>query len=156
MPLAAEGKKAPSFKSVNTQGDKVSLADLMGKNGLVLYFYPKDMTPGCTTESCDFRDNLKKLNAAGFQVAGVSRDSIARHQKFTEKYELNFPLIADESGEVCEKYGVWQEKKFMGKTHMGIVRSTFVIGSDGKIKKVYSPVKVKDHIAQILEDIKQL
>ena len=156
MPLAEEGKKAPSFKSVNTKGDKVSLADLMGKNGLILYFYPKDMTPGCTTESCDFRDNLKKLNTAGFNVAGVSRDSAERHRKFTEKYELNFPLVSDESGEVCEKYGVWQEKKFMGKTHMGIVRSTFVIGSDGKVKKVYSPVKVKDHVAQILEDIKQL
>ena len=156
MTKLAEGKKAPSFKSINTAGEKISLKDLMGKNGIVLYFYPRDLTPGCTTEACDFRDQLKNLNKAGFNVAGVSKDRVELHKRFTEKKELNFPLISDESGEVCEKYDVWHEKTFMGKKHMGIVRSTFIISNDGKIKKIYSPVKVKGHVEEILKDIKEL
>ena len=155
MPLQ-EGSKAPAFKSPDTQGNKVSHDDLTGTEGLVLYFYPKDLTPGCTTEACDFRDNLKALNKKGYNVAGVSRDPVNLHQRFTEKKELNFPLISDESGEICEKYGVWKEKTFMGKKHMGIVRTTFIIDKNKKIKKIYDPVKVKGHVEQILKDIEEL
>ncbi len=154
MGAVAEGKKAPTFTSVNTKGEKVKLSELVGTKGLVLYFYPKDSTPGCTTEACDFRDHWEQLKKAGYNVVGVSKDSPKSHQKFTEKQNLNFDLISDESGEICEKYGVWQEKTFMGKKHMGIVRTTFVMDSSLKIQKIYDKVSVKGHVAQILEDIK--
>jgi peroxiredoxin Q/BCP len=147
------GKKAPSFNAINTKAEKVKLADLVGKNGLVLYFYPKDSTPGCTVEACDFRDNFEALKKLGFNVVGVSKDETKSHQKFTEKQNLNFDLITDVKGEICEKYGVWQEKTFMGKKFMGIVRTTFLIDSSLKILKIYSNVKVKGHASQILKDI---
>lgn len=155
MPLK-ENTKAPNFSALSTEGKKVTLTDMVGKKGLILYFYPKDLTPGCTTEACDFRDNYDSLKKAGYNVAGVSKDSVSLHQRFTEKKELNFPLLADESGEICGKYDVWKEKTFMGKKHMGIVRTTFIIDKDLKIRKIYDPVKVKGHVEQILEDIKSL
>lgn len=150
-----EGKKAPSFTAVDDNGKKVSLKDFAGKK-VVLYFYPKDMTPGCTTEACDFRDSMTKLKRKKVAVLGVSRDSQARHEKFRDKYDLNFPLLVDEDGKICEKYGVWQEKSLYGKKFMGIVRSTFIIDSEGKIAKHYPKVKVKGHVDQILEDLTEI
>ncbi len=150
------GKKAPSFTGINTQGVKRKLSELVGEKGLVLYFYPKDNTPGCTTEACDFRDNYENLKKLGFNVVGISRDDEKSHKKFTEKQNLNFELISDVSGEICEKYGVWQEKVFMGKKSMGIVRTTFLIDSSLKILKIYPKVSVKGHVAQIMKDIEEL
>lgn len=150
------GKKVPNLTVKTTQGEETKLQDLLGKKGLVIYFYPKDMTPGCTTEACDFRDNFGALKKLGFAVVGVSKDSTKSHQKFTEKEGLNFDLISDESGEVCEKFGVWREKSFMGKKHMGIVRSTFVIGADLKILKSYDNVKANGHVDKVLADLKEM
>ncbi|EQA36559.1 redoxin [Leptospira inadai serovar Lyme str. 10] len=150
------GAKAPSFTGTNQSGEKVELKNLLGKKGLVLYFYPKDQTPGCTAEACDFRDNFARLKKEGFNVVGVSKDSIKSHQKFIEKQELNFTLIADEDGSICEKYGVWQLKKFMGREFMGIIRTTLLIGPDLKILKIYPKVSVKGHVDEILADIKAL
>ncbi|MDF3819690.1 thioredoxin-dependent thiol peroxidase [Leptospira sp. 96542] len=150
------GKKAPSFTAVNQNNEKVKLADLTGKNGLVLYFYPRDMTPGCTTEACDFRDNFNRLKKLGFNVVGISKDNPKSHTKFIEKQELNFDLISDETGEICEKYGIWREKVFMGRRALGIVRSTFLLDPNLKIKKIYDPVKVKGHVDEILKDIQEL
>lgn len=151
-----EGGKAPAFTGTDESGQKKDLKNLMGEKGLVLYFYPRDLTPGCTTEACDFRDNFSRIKKQGFQVVGVSKDSIKSHQKFIEKQELNFTLISDEDGSICEKYGVWQLKKFMGRESMGIVRTTFLIGPDLKILKIYPKVSVKGHVDQILADIKAL
>jgi peroxiredoxin Q/BCP len=150
------GKKAPTFTAPNTQGEMVKLQDLVGKKGLILYFYPKDATPGCTTEACDFRDNLSRLTKHGYNVVGISKDNTKSHQKFTDKQSLNFPLISDESGEICEKYGVWQEKVFMGRKGMGIVRTTFLLDSSLKVLKVYEKVKVAGHVDAILSDIETL
>lgn len=151
-----EGKKAPSFTGINTEGVKRKVSELVGEKGLVLYFYPKDSTPGCTIEACDFRDNFTNLKKLGFNVVGISKDSEKSHKKFTEKQGLNFELIADVSGEICEKYGVWQEKVFMGRKGMGIVRTTFLLDANLKILKVYPKVKVAGHVAQIINDIKEL
>lgn len=151
-----EGKKAPSFTGINEKGEKRKLQDLLGEKGLILYFYPKDNTPGCTQEACDFRDNLSELKNLGFNVVGVSKDSEKSHQKFIEKQNLNFELLSDVNGEICEKYGVWQEKTFMGKKSMGIVRTTFIIGKDLKILKIYPKVSVKGHVEQIKKDILEL
>ncbi|TGK04697.1 thioredoxin-dependent thiol peroxidase [Leptospira selangorensis] len=156
MSTLKAGSKAPSFTTLNQDGEKVSLKDLAGKNGLVLYFYPKDQTPGCTTEACDFRDNFARLKKEGYNVVGVSKDSVKSHQKFIEKQELNFTLLSDEDGSICEAYGVWQLKKFMGREFMGILRTTFLIGTDLKILKVYPKVSVKGHVDEILGDIKAL
>ncbi|MDX1958460.1 MAG: thioredoxin-dependent thiol peroxidase [Leptospiraceae bacterium] len=150
------GKKAPVFTATNTQGEKVKLAELVGKKGLVLYFYPKDSTPGCTTEACDFRDNFEVLKKLGYNVIGVSKDDTKSHKKFTEKQNLNFDLISDMDGSICEKYGVWQEKQFMGKRFMGIVRTSFLLDENLKIQKIYESVKVKGHVTEILNDIKGL
>lgn len=150
------GKKAPTFTAKNTQGENTKLSDLVGKKGLVLYFYPRDSTPGCTTEACDFRDNFAKLQKLGFNVVGISKDEPKSHQKFTEKQSLNFPLISDETGEICEKYGVWQEKVFMGRRGMGIVRTSFLLDEKLKVLKVYEKVKVAGHVDAIMEDIKAL
>lgn len=154
MSELVEGKKAPSFTAVDSTGKKVKLSDLVGDKGLVLYFYPKDSTPGCTTEACDFRDHHSNLEKLGYSVVGISKDNTKSHQKFIEKQTLNFDLLSDESGEICEKYGVWQEKQFMGKKFLGIVRTTFLMDANLKIQKIYSPVKVKGHVEQILNDIK--
>lgn len=149
------GDKAPNF-SATTDGDgTISLKDLKGKK-VVLYFYPKDMTPGCTTEACGFRDahpDFSKINA---EIIGVSKDSAKRHDKFKEKYELPFTLAADEDGKMCEAYGVWQEKKNYGKTYMGIVRSTFLIDEKGKIAAVWRNLRVKGHVEKVLEEAQKL
>ncbi|MES2769158.1 MAG: thioredoxin-dependent thiol peroxidase [Bdellovibrionota bacterium] len=148
-----EGDKAPAFKLKDQDGNTVSLSDFKGQN-VVLYFYPKDLTPGCTQEACDFRDNFARLKKGKTAVLGVSKDSEALHQKFIKKHDLNFPLLADVDGKACEAYGVWKEKSMYGKKYMGIERTTFIIGSDQKIKKIYPKVKVNGHVDQILEDLK--
>jgi len=146
------GDKAPNFTLPSDSGEEISLKDYQGKT-VILYFYPKDMTPGCTTEACDFRDAAPSYKKKKAVVLGVSRDSQERHGKFRDKYELNFPLLADEDGKVCKAYGVWQEKSLYGRKFMGIVRSTFVIDPKGKIAKIYDKVKVKGHADAILEEI---
>ncbi|MBM9576423.1 thioredoxin-dependent thiol peroxidase [Leptospira sp. 201903070] len=150
------GSKAPNFTGFNEKGEKVKLPDLTGPKGTVFYFYPKDQTPGCTTEACDFRDNFLRIQKTGFNVVGVSKDTVKSHQKFIEKQELNFTLISDEDGKICEAFDVWHLKKFMGRESMGIVRTTFLIGADGKILKIYPKVSVKGHVDEILSDIKAL
>ena len=139
-----EGNKAPDFTALDQNGEKVKLSSFKGKKNVILYFYPKDMTPGCTTQACDFRDQQKKFKTT--VILGVSIDSQERHQKFIEKYDLPFTLLADTDKKVVQKYGVWQEKKLYGKTFMGIVRTTFLIDKTGKVKKIFHKVKVKTHI----------
>lgn len=143
------GDKAPDFKGKDQNGKLISLKDLKGKK-VVLYFYPKDDTPGCTAQACNLRDNYSLLKKKGYVVIGVSADSEKKHQKFIEKYDLPFPLIADEEMEIIKKYDVWGEKKFMGKTYDGIIRTTFVIDEKGKLKEVITDVKTKEHTAQII------
>ncbi len=156
MPALEVGKKVPNLNALTTKEKTVKLADLVGKNGMIVYFYPKDMTPGCTTEACDFRDNFARLKKLGYSIVGVSKDSAKSHQKFTEKEELNFELLADESKEICEAFGVWKEKVFMGKKGMGIVRTTFILNSDLKILKIYNNVKAKGHVDQIILDLEEM
>ena len=152
--MPKEGNKAPDFSAKDQNGKSVKLASLKGKKNVVLYFYPKDMTPGCTTEACDFRDHHKKFKNT--VVLGVSIDSPERHQKFIDKYNLPFTLIADTNQKVVNKYGVWQEKSLYGKKFMGIVRSTFIIDKNGVIRKIFPKVKVKGHVEEILNEIKAL
>ena len=152
--MLEEGKKAPDFTAMNQNGEKVKLSFFKNKKNVVLYFYPKDMTPGCTTEACDFRDNFKKFRDT--EILGVSIDSPERHQKFIEKQSLPFTLISDEDTKVAEKYGVWKEKSMYGKKFMGIVRSTFIIDKGGKIRKIYPKVKVKGHVEEVLGILKEL
>lgn len=147
-----EGDKAPVFSGKDQNGETVSLSDFNGKR-VILFFYPKDMTPGCTAEACNLGENYSELQKKGFEVIGVSADSEARHQKFIDKYSLPFKLIADTELEVIKAYGVWGLKKFMGKEYDGIHRTTFVIGTDGNLEKVFTKVKTKDHTAQILEEL---
>ena len=144
------GDKAPNFVALNEFGQSISLSDFLGKK-IVLYFYPKDMTPGCTAESCNLSENYSLLQEKGFIVLGVSPDSSKSHQKFIDKYNLPFSLIADEDKAVIKAFGVWGPKKFMGKEYDGVHRTTFVIDQDGVIEKVFSKVKTKDHTNQILE-----
>lgn len=146
------GDKAPAFSLPDGEGKKVSLKDFKGKT-VVLYFYPKDMTPGCTVEARDFRDQQPAYKKRKAVVLGVSRDSSERHEKFRAKYDLNFPLLADEDGEVCKTYGVWKEKSLYGRKFMGIERTTFVIDPNGKIAKIYPKVKVKGHAEAILAEV---
>ena len=149
------GDKAPEFSASTDGGGTVSLKDLIDKK-IVLYFYPKDMTPGCTAESCGFRDALPDFSKVNAEIIGVSKDSVKRHDKFKEKYELPFMLAADEDGKMCEAYGVWQEKKNYGKTYMGIVRSTFLIDEKGKIAAVWRNLRVKGHVEKVLEEAQKL
>ena len=144
------GDKAPDFVALNEFGQSTSLSDYIGKK-VVLYFYPKDMTPGCTAESCNLGENYSLLQEKGFVVLGVSPDSSKSHQKFIDKYNLPFSLIADEDKAVIKAFGVWGPKKFMGKEYDGVHRTTFIIDEDGMIEKVFSKVKTKDHTNQILE-----
>ena len=146
------GDPAPDFEAVLDSGDKVSLNQFRGKN-VVLYFYPKDNTPGCTREACDFRDNISSLEDKNTVVLGVSPDSVKSHQKFKDKFELPFPLISDEAKDVAQAFGVWREKKMYGKTRMGIVRSTFIIGPDGLISKAYDSVKVAGHVEDVIASL---
>ena len=147
------GKKAPAFSLPTDQSKSVKLSDYAGKY-LVIYFYPKDMTPGCTQESCEFGESYSTLKKLGAQVLGVSRDSVESHKKFSAKHSLPFELISDADGAMCEKYGVWQEKSLYGRKFMGIVRSTFIVGPDSRVLKVYQPVKVTGHVKQVMEDLK--
>ena len=149
-----EGNKAPDFTALDQNGKKVKLSSFKGEKNIVLYFYPKDMTPGCTKQACDFRDQLKKFKNT--VILGISIDSQERHQKFIEKYDLPFSLLADTDKKVVQKYGVWQEKKLYGKTFMGIVRTTFLIDKTGTVKKIFPKVKVKTHIEEVLKELKEL
>jgi len=149
------GDKVPAFSLPTNGGGKLSLKDLKGKKA-VIYFYPKDMTPGCTTEANDFKDRIKDFQKAGALVVGVSKDSVTRHDKFVDKYDLPFVLVSDEEGTMCEDFGVWQEKKLYGKTFMGIVRATFVIDEKGKVAAVWPKVKVKGHVDEVLAAVKDL
>ncbi|KKB33753.1 thioredoxin-dependent thiol peroxidase [Bacillus thermotolerans] len=153
MPVQA-GEMAPDFKLEANNGETVSLSDYRGKN-VVLYFYPKDMTPGCTTEACDFRDRHDEFRNLNTVILGVSTDPVARHEKFIAKYDLPFLLLADENHEVCELYDVWKLKKNFGKEYMGIERATFVIDAEGKIVKEWRKVKVKGHVEEALQFIKE-
>ncbi|WP_085521212.1 thioredoxin-dependent thiol peroxidase [Tuberibacillus sp. Marseille-P3662] len=148
------GQIAPEFTLKSTNGEDVNLADLKGQN-VVLYFYPKDMTPGCTTEACDFRDQNAAFKDLNTVVLGVSPDPVEQHQKFTEKHELPFTLLADTEHDVAEAYGAWQLKKKAGNESMGIVRSTFVIDEDGRVAKVWPQVKVDGHVDEVLEYVKE-
>ncbi len=147
--MIQEGKKAPAFALPDDRGEKVRLKDFAGRY-LVIYFYPKDMTPGCTTEAQEFRDAADRLAALDAAVVGVSKDPVSRHAKFRDKYELNFPLLSDEEGSVLEKYGAWGEKKLYGRTFDGIIRSTVVVGPDGKVVKHFPKVRVKGHVEAVL------
>ncbi|UKS55610.1 thioredoxin-dependent thiol peroxidase [Exiguobacterium acetylicum] len=146
--------QAPAFTLPNAQGEPISLEDYRGKK-VVLYFYPKDSTPGCTTEACDFRDATQAFEENNTVILGVSADSQKRHQNFISKYELPFQLLSDVDHEVCEQYGVWQLKKNYGKEYFGIVRSTFLIDESGEIVKEWRSVKVKDHVAEALQYVQE-
>src|SRR5215467_5724220 len=144
------GQKAPDFTVLNDKGEKVKLADFKGKK-VVLYFYPKDDTPGCTKEACAFRDGISAIKKQGAEVLGVSTDSVESHQKFKKKFELNFPLLADTDKKIVETYGTWKEKSMYGKKYMGIERTTFVIDEQGKISHIFPKVKVDQHYDEVLE-----
>jgi peroxiredoxin Q/BCP len=149
------GQKAPAFTLTADDGSKVRLADLAG-SPVVLYFYPKDDTPGCTKEACAFRDLKKDLQKLGAKVFGVSADDVASHVKFRDKFKLNFPLLADPDHKVAQAYGAWREKNMYGNKKMGIARSTFLIGPDGVVKKSWKAVKVDGHDEQVLAALKEL
>ncbi|MDR2651837.1 MAG: thioredoxin-dependent thiol peroxidase [Prevotellaceae bacterium] len=143
------GDKAPNFSGVDQNGKIIKLADFKGKK-LVLYFYPKDNTSGCTAEACSLRDGYARFLQQGYEIVGVSIDSVSSHQNFTEKYSLPFSLIADVDKKIVEDYGVWGEKKFMGKTYMGTIRTTFIINESGIIEKIIEKVDTKNHAEQII------
>lgn len=149
-----EGKKAPDFTALNQDGKKVKLSSFKGKKNVVLFFYPRDMTPGCTTEACDFRDNKSEFKNT--VILGVSADIPEKHQKFIEKHSLTFDLISDPDRKVLEKYGVWQEKSLYGKKFMGIVRTTVLIDKKGIVKKIFPKVKVKGHVEKVIEALKEI
>jgi thioredoxin-dependent peroxiredoxin len=144
-----EGDRAPEFTAETSGGAKVSLSDFKGRN-VILYFYPKDDTPGCTKEACGFRDQYAAFKEKGSVILGVSTDSVKSHNKFTEKYKLPFPLLADEQKQLAEAYGVWGQKTFMGRKYMGTHRVTFLIGPDGRIKKIWPAVKPEEHAPEVL------
>ena len=148
--MIKEGTAAPDFTAINTNGDTIRLKDLRGKK-VVLYFYPKDDTPGCTKEACSFRDAFSEYKKLGIEVIGVSTDSEASHKKFTAKYKLPFTLLADTDHSIADAYGVYGEKKFMGRTYMGVKRMTFLIDEKGKVKKVFEKVKPEEHAREVLE-----
>lgn len=147
------GNKAPAFSLESSEGGKLSLSDLAGRYA-VIYFYPKDSTPGCTTEALAFRDARAELDALGAVVVGVSKDSIASHCKFRDKHALGFALLSDPDGAMIEKYGAWGEKKLYGRDFMGILRSTVVVGPDGRVLALFPKVKVKEHAAEVVEVIR--
>ncbi len=149
------GSNAPSFNLISDSGEQVKLSTLKG-NPVVLYFYPRDDTPGCTKEACAFRDRKEELQNLGAVVLGVSPDSVESHVEFRDKYELNFPLLADNDNKVAEEYGAWREKNMYGKKSMGIQRSTFLIDSSGKIAKVWKRVKVDGHDTQVIQALLEL
>jgi len=150
-----EAQPAPDFALPATDGSTVRLSDLRGKK-VVLYFYPKDDTPGCTKEACSFRDNLGVLQSMGVVVLGISPDSVTSHQRFAQKYGLSFPLLADEGAQVATLYGVWKEKQQYGRTYMGIERTTFLIDENGIVRRVFPKVKVDGHVEEVIEAIRSL
>ncbi|MHB8382907.1 MAG: thioredoxin-dependent thiol peroxidase [Candidatus Binataceae bacterium] len=153
---ALEGRKAPAFELPSGDGAVVKLADLVRKGAVVLYFYPKDMTTGCTAQACNFRDNLARVRALGAQIVGVSADAPASHVKFTGKYELNFPLLSDTDNKVGKLYGVYKMKSMYGRQYMGIERTTFVIDRAGVVRKVFPKVKVTGHTEEVVAALKAL
>ena len=150
-----EGKKAPDFTAATDGGKKLKLSELRGKP-VVLYFYPKDDTPGCTAEACGFRDAEASFRGAKTKVIGVSKDTADKHDKFKKKYGLNFPLVSDEDGKICEKYGTWVEKSLYGRKYMGIERATFLIDKTGTVARVWHKVKVPGHVDEVLKALKAL
>ena len=155
MATLKEGDLAPAFTASNQNGESVSLSDYKGKN-VILYFYPKDDTPGCTAEACSFRDNYQAMLSKGFEVIGISTDDEKSHKKFVNKYSLPFALIADTDKSIVEAYGVWVEKSMYGKKYMGIERSTFVISKAGILLKEWRKVSVPGHVAEVLAFVKGL
>jgi peroxiredoxin Q/BCP len=156
MPLPQIDKLAPTFSLLNQRGETITLKDFKGKKNVVLYFYPRANTPGCTVQACGIRDYKKELAKLDTVVLAVSPDSVKKLLNFEEKQNLNFDLLADEDHAIAEKYGVWGLKKFMGKESMGILRTTFIIGKDGKLKDIISKVKTKTHHEDVVEMIKNL
>jgi thioredoxin-dependent peroxiredoxin len=152
MTTLKAGDKAPDFSGINQDGKEIKLSDFAGKK-LILYFYPKDDTSGCTAESCNLNDNYNQWLEKGFEVVGVSPDSVESHQKFRNKFNLKFDLIADTEKEILQAYGAWGEKSMYGKKYMGVLRTTFVIDENGTIQEVFEKVQTKDHTNQILESI---
>lgn len=156
MPRPEVGDKAPAFDLPAFPSGRIKLSQFKGKQNVVLYFYPRDNTPGCTTEACDFRDNLGDFQSAETAVLGVSTDTVDSHQKFAEKFELPFPLLADEDHALADTYGVWVEKNMYGKKSMGLQRSTFLIDKAGKIAAVWPRVKVEGHAAAVAKKLTEL
>jgi thioredoxin-dependent peroxiredoxin len=154
MPIT-EGKPAPAFSLDSSTGEKISLKNLKGKK-VVLYFYPKDDTPGCTREACDFRDSFTDFKKRGALILGVSPDDISSHEKFRDKFSLPFPLLSDPGHKIAEAYGVWKEKMNYGKKYMGIERTTFLIDSAGKIARIFPKVKVENHHAEVLAALAEI
>lgn len=146
------GDIAPKFEGLNEDGESVSLSDFKGSK-LILFFYPKDDTPGCTKEACNLRDNFKYFEKKGFKILGVSPDTVKKHRKFSDKYEFQYPLLADTEKEVINAYGVWGPKKFMGREIIGVHRTTFIIDEEGKIEQIIKKVKTKVHSDQIKEEM---
>lgn len=153
MTQLKKGDKAPLFKGFNQNGEEISMANYKGKK-VILYFYPKDNTPGCTDESCNLNDNYQMWINKGFDVIGISPDSVASHRKFAEKFNFGFNLIADTETKILQDYGVWGEKKMYGRSYMGVIRTTFIINEDGVIDEIFEKVETKDHTNQILSTIK--
>lgn len=149
--MLKEGDKVPNFKGLDQNGNEISYENFKGKK-LVVFFYPKASTPGCTAEACNLNDNLESLASKGYQVVGISADSVKRQKNFSDKYEFKFPLISDEDKSIIQSFGVWGPKKFMGKEYEGIHRTTFLINENGEIERVIKKVKTKDHTNQILEN----
>lgn len=145
--------KAPDFSLPDQDGKMHSLADYRGK-WLVVYFYPKDDTPGCTKEACSFRDNLEEFRKRGVSIVGISKDSVESHKKFSEKFHLTFPILADPERKIIEAYGAWGKKQAMGREYMGTLRNTYLVSSDGEIVKTYEKVDPAAHVGEILEDVK--
>ena len=151
MVIPEEGSVAPDFELNDQGGNEVRLSGFKGKSAVILYFYPKDDTPGCTVEACEFRDNVKNIGRRAAVVLGVSPDDGPSHQKFIQKFNLPFALLSDTEKKVCQSYGVWVKKRLYGREYMGVARTTFVIGKDGRIRKVFENVKPQGHAAQVVE-----
>jgi len=155
MSLPKIGNMAPAFTTINQRQEKVSLKDFRDQKNVVLYFYPKASTPGCTVQACDLRDHLKEYNSLDTVVLGISPDPVPRLQKFIEKYDLNFDMLSDVDHPIADKYGVWGQKKMAGREYMGLIRTTFIIGKDGRLKHVMDKVRTKTHHEAALEAVKQ-
>jgi peroxiredoxin Q/BCP len=152
--MLSQNDTAPDFTAQDQNGKEHRLSDYRGK-WVILYFYPRDMTPGCTTEACNFRDSFPDFSKLNVQIIGVSKDSVNKHAKFAEKYDLPFTLLSDEGGTICEDYGVWKEKSMFSKKYMGIIRTTYLVNPDGKIARVFPKVKVKEHAAELMQALNE-